>query len=120
MTGLHLYCHALAQRRVWQGERVPPMVSPRRPTQAHSRLRLMRITADLSALIGINLRKSSSPSVGAREVRSGGEGLLRPPPPFPLSHLWRNPLTTPPPAHPKHLLTNPPSFPPPPPHSPPP
>jgi hypothetical protein len=30
------------------------MVSPRRPTQAHSRLRLMRITADLSALGGFS------------------------------------------------------------------
>src|SRR5260221_2162929 len=32
-----------AALRVWQGERVPPMVSPRRPTHAHSRLSLMRI-----------------------------------------------------------------------------
>src|SRR5713101_4897497 len=74
------------------------MVSPRRPTQAHSRLRLMRITADLSALIGINLRKSSSPSVGAREVRSGGEGLDGRPRPGPCAHLWRNALTPPAPG----------------------
>src|SRR5260221_11587230 len=33
------------------------------------------VGADLSALIGINLRKSSSNSVGARAERGGGEGL---------------------------------------------
>jgi len=31
--------------------------------------------ADKSAVIGINLTQSSSTSVGARVVRSGGEGL---------------------------------------------
>jgi len=49
----------------------------------------------LSALIGINLRKSSSPSVGAREVRRGGEGLYGRPRPVPCAHLWRNALTPP-------------------------
>src|SRR5260221_2203995 len=32
---------SFAALRIWQGERVPPMVSPRHPTQAHSRLSLM-------------------------------------------------------------------------------
>jgi hypothetical protein len=41
-------CRALARR---EGS---PMVSPRRPTQAHSRLGLMRITADLSALMRLS------------------------------------------------------------------
>src|SRR6266478_8429123 len=45
--------------------------------------------------IGINLTKSPSNSVGAREVRSGGEGLDGRPRPGPCAHLWRNALTPP-------------------------
>src|SRR6266851_9209553 len=52
----------------------------------------------LSALIGINLRKSSSPSVGARVVRSGGEGLYGRPRPGPCAHLLGNAITPPPPG----------------------
>src|SRR5258707_15149099 len=47
-------------------------------------------TADVSALIGINLTESSSTSVGAREVGSGGEGLYGRPRPVPSAHLWGN------------------------------
>ncbi len=43
--------------------------------------------------IGINLTESSSTSVGAREVGSGGEGLYGRPRPVPLAHLWGNALT---------------------------
>src|SRR6266446_2307529 len=46
--------------------------------------------------IGINSTKSSSTSVGAREVGSGGEGLYGRPRPVPLAHPWGNAL--PPPA----------------------
>ena len=64
-------CHASAQRRVWQGERVPPMVSPRRLTQAHPGLRLMRITADLSALsvdVMVSAFKSYSALLGKYRI----------------------------------------------------
>ena len=43
--------------------------------------------ANRSALIGINLRKSPSTSVGARAVGSGWEGLDGRPRPVPLAHL---------------------------------
>src|SRR5260370_3589986 len=42
---------------------------------ASCRCRFIALTADLSALIRINLRKSPSNSVGASAVRSGGVGL---------------------------------------------
>src|SRR5260221_9471182 len=51
----------------------------------------------LSALIGINLRKSSSPSVGAREVRRGGGGPFFLPPPPPFFPPLLKPLPPPPP-----------------------
>ncbi len=54
--------------------------------------------AGLSAPIGINLTESSSPSVGAREVGSGGEGLDGRPRPVPRAHLWGNALTPPAPG----------------------
>ncbi len=47
--------------------------------------RLIAPTADLSALIGITLRKIPSNSVGARAVRSGGVGLYGRPRPLHLA-----------------------------------
>src|SRR5260370_30336890 len=44
-------------------------------------------TADLSALIDINLTKSPSNSVGARAGRSGGEGLYGRPRPVPCADM---------------------------------
>src|SRR5260370_23188591 len=43
-------------------------------------------------------KKSPSNSVGAREVRSGGEGLYGRPRPVPCAHLWGNALTPPAPG----------------------
>ncbi len=54
--------------------------------------------ADKSAVIGINLTQSSSTSVGARVVRSGGEGLYGRPRPVPCAHLLGNAITPPPPG----------------------
>src|SRR5260221_3640670 len=51
----------------------------------------------LSALIGINLRKSSSPSVGAREVRRGGRSRCLRSNSFCSSPRNRRRLRTPPP-----------------------
>ena len=48
--------------------------------------------------IGINLTKSSSPSVGARVVEWGREGFYGRPRPVPCAHLWENALTPPPPG----------------------
>ena len=54
--------------------------------------------------IGINSTESSSTSVGAREVGSGGEGLYGRPRPVPLAHLWGNALTPPAPGDHKGLV----------------
>src|SRR5712692_2538751 len=54
--------------------------------------------ADKSALIRIHLTQSSSTSVGAREVRSGGEGLDGRPRPVPCADMQGNALTPPPPG----------------------
>src|SRR5713226_6694603 len=54
--------------------------------------------ADKSAVIGINLTQSSSTSVGARVVRSGGEGPYGRPRPVPCAHLLGNAITPPPPG----------------------
>src|SRR5260221_3187944 len=43
-------------------------------------------------------KKSPSTSVGARVVRSGGEGLYGRPRPVPCAHLWGNAITPPPPG----------------------
>ena len=55
-------------------------------------------TADLSARIRINLTKSSSTSVGARVVGSGGEGLYGRPRPGPFAYMQGERDHTPPPG----------------------
>src|SRR5258708_13324148 len=77
------------------------------------------VGADLSALIGINLRKSSSNSVGARAERGGGEGLYGRPRPVPCAPMWRNAITPPAPGDHQSPLNIPPTFLPPPPPLPP-
>src|SRR6266478_536922 len=43
-------------------------------------------------------KQSPSTSVGARVVRSGGEGLYGRPRPVPFAHRWRDAITPPPPG----------------------
>src|SRR5258708_36372120 len=75
------------------------LVRHARPT----RINLTKSPITVIRPIRINLTQSSSPSVGARVVRSGGEGLYGRPRPVPRAHLWGNALT-PPPGHHRVVL----------------
>ncbi len=78
--------HLAADPSLWGGVTIGGISQTLRCAQGDSGryLGLMSIGADKSAVIGINLSKSPSTSVGAREVGSGWEGLYGRPLCFPV------------------------------------
>src|SRR5260370_35982940 len=82
----------------WHSSFIPPGSLVRSPLTVPGRHKGLRPCGGMYPLTQVGFWKRARPSVGAREVRSGGGGLYWGPRPGSWAHLWGNAMTPPAPA----------------------
>src|SRR5258708_29237687 len=84
----------------WHSSFIPPGSLVRSPLTVPGRHKGLRPCGGMYPLTQVGFWKRARPSVGAREVRSGGGGLFGPPRPVSCAPPWGNAITPPPPGAP--------------------